>query len=152
MEDITPIVQGLTTIGNMVSTFRRLAGDAQKEGASNKFASELNTAIINMQNAVMEANDTALTAQAREAQLTQRISELEQEIMHRKDWDEEKKRYELVNLGMFGGMAYQVRKDTVREGEIQHYICTNCYEDHFKSILQQTGFRQKPYTCPRCSR
>ena len=121
----------------------------KQQGASEDFTHQLKEAIIDMQNTVMTAQGAALAAQATQMQLTSRIAQLEQEAARVNDWDNEKARYELAQTERRPGqLAYKLREEAKQEGEPTHYICTTCYEEGVKSILQTINGR--PLLCPRC--
>ena len=152
MEEIDAINTGLSTIRQIVPLFRSLLEKAPQEGASEDFTRQLNEAVINMQQAVIDAQEMVLASQATETRLRSRLQELEQHNAGAEKWAQEISRYELVNLGQNRVMAYALRKEFMSEDQAEHYLCTNCSEDGIKSILQFTGMRMKPYDCPRCPR
>lgn len=67
-------------------------------------------------------------------------------------WEQEKVSYVLRQLPS-GGLVYAFNP-TQEATEPPHWICTNCYEDHHKCILQlagaETGEAAYLWTCPRC--
>jgi len=67
-----------------------------------------------------------------------------------KQWGSEKKRYQLTDVG--GGAFAYALKAAMSNGEPPHYICTNCYEQSKKSILNHidTGDGLHVLSCPRC--
>lgn len=101
--------------------------------------------------AVIELQEKILAAQAQQATLIERLGELERELAELKNWDAEKQGYELKDIGS-GALAYAL-KETVLGAGSPHYICTNCYAQNHKSILQpqQTNIgRWNFLICPRC--
>ena len=77
MEDLDQINTGLSTIRQIVPLFRSLLQKAPTEGASEEFTRQLNDAVINMQQAVIDAQEMVLAGQATEAKLRSRVQELE---------------------------------------------------------------------------
>ena len=152
MEEIDAVNTGLSTIRQIVPLFRSLLEKAPQEGASEEFTRQLNEAIINMQQAVIDAQEMVLVGQATETRLRSRLRELEQQNARAEKWAEEMSRYKLVNLGRNRGMAYALRQEFMSEDQPEYYLCANCSEDGIKSILQYTGMSIKPYDCPRCPR
>ena len=152
MEEIDAINTGLSTIRQIVPLFRSLLEKAPQEGASKEFTRQLNEAVINMQQAVIDAQEMVLAGQVTETRLRSRLQELEQQNAGAEKWAEEISRYKLVNLGRNRGMAYALREEFLSEDQPEHYLCTNCSEDGVKSILQYMGMNMKPYDCPRCPR
>ena len=152
MEDLDQINTGLSTIRQIVPLFRSLLEKAPTEGASEEFTRQLNDAVINMQQAVIDAQEMVLAGQATEAKLRFRVQELERQVKGAEKWVKEASRYKLVDLRGNKGMAYALREELSTEDEPMHYLCTSCFEDGSKSILQCTGMSIKPYDCPRCPR
>lgn len=152
MEESDTINSGLSTIRQIIPLFRSLLERAPQQGASEEFTRQLNDAIIQMQQAVIDAQEMALASQAAEAKLRSRLQDLEQRTARIEGWSKDISRYRLVDLGGNRGMAYALREEFLSEDKPMHYLCTNCTEDGIKSILQYTGMGIKPYDCPRCSR
>ena len=152
MEELGDISAGLTTIKQVIPLFRTLIKKAPQQGASEEFTRQLNDAVIEMQQAVIDAQVMVLASHAEEAKLRSRLQDLEQQAARAKIRLNEMSRYRLVDLGGAKGMAYALRVEFVGDDEPMHYLCTNCMEDDIKSILQQTGISIKPYDCPRCRR
>ena len=152
MEESDAINSGLSTMSQIIPLFRSLLERAPQQGASEEFTRQLNDAVIEMQQAVIDAQELALTSQAAESKLRSRLQDLEQQIARTEMWAKDLSRYKLVDLGGNKGMAYALRKEFISENEAMHYLCTNCSEDRIKSMLQYTGMNIKPYDCPRCSR
>jgi len=86
--------------------------------------------------AVIELQEQILSAQQEQATLIERIRSLETEVASFEEWDAEKRRYELKQLGPQGVSAYAVKKEA-QGAEPEHWICPDCYENRHKSILQQ---------------
>ena len=61
------------------------------------------------------------------------MRDLEKEIARVKAWDEQKQRYELISPWQ-GAVTYALKKAR-SNSEPPHWICTKCYEDGRKSIL-----------------
>ena len=147
-EELGELTQKIQALSGVVRAFSALKDRAKPEGASEKFTLELNQAIIDMQSIVINAQDAALTAQTREASLTSRIAELEQEVVGFKDWDEVAGRYVLSNVDGGEAIAYRLPEEMKKANEPMHYICASCYESHVKSILQPLGSVME---CPKCA-
>ncbi len=152
MEEFDSVKSGITAIRQIIPLFRSLLEKAPQQGASEEFTRQLNDAIIQMQQAVIDAQEMVLAGQAEEAKLRSRLQNLEQQAERSEKWSSEMMRYKLVNLGEYRGMAYTLREEFKREDEPIYYLCTNCTEDGIKSILQFTGVYLKQYECPRCPR
>lgn len=108
-------------------------------------AIELNQKIIAAQHEIFAAN-TAQTA------LVQRVDALERQIAQMKAWDEQKKRYKLTNPWAGRPALVYALKEACKESEAAHWICTKCYDDGRRSILQpkEDKTRFLLLACPTC--
>jgi hypothetical protein len=85
--------------------------------------------------AVIELQEKIIFAQQAQSALTEQVRELEKEVVDLKTWHQgEKKKYDLKCVAS-GAFAY-VRKEGVEPPEPTHWLCTKCYENGKKSILQ----------------
>ena len=105
--------------------------------------------------AVIELQEKLLIAQSTQAELLERISELEEKVTSFETWNAEKQRYELKKFGT--GFAYVLKREA--EGtEPLHQICANCYARGKKSFLAKVPSNQARmalgmgtvYRCPEC--
>ncbi|RCW85394.1 hypothetical protein [Phyllobacterium bourgognense] len=116
---------------------------------NNKVA--LNSAVIELQGKIMEAQQATQTGGDRQRQLEDTISELKRELAAYENWDEIASNYVLTD---FGGQtfAYKLKEDATT-GEVQHRACPNCFGQRKKSILQfsMRDTRQRDhYRCHLC--
>ena len=152
MEEFDALKTGLTTIRQIVPMLRSLLEKAPQEGASKEFTRQLNEAVINMQQAVIDAQEMVLAGQATEAKLRSRLQDLEQQTARAKNGPEEISHYRLVTLPRNGGMAFALREELSNEDN----PCITCVrivrKTALKAFLQYTGMSIKPYDCPRCPR
>ena len=101
--------------------------------------------------AVIELQETILAAQAQQMALVERVGVLEEEVARSKTWDTEKQRYSLTQCAP-GAFAYVVKQAEAR-GEPGHALCTACYENGVRSILQTNGIlmlAEHAWVCPSC--
>jgi hypothetical protein len=107
--------------------------------------------VIELQQAILGAQDSLFAANQERAALVESVSDLEKEVTSLKAWETEKKRYQLEQV--FGGAFAYVLKEETRGTEPIHWICTACYESGKKSILQaiNTEDRKTVYRCPVCT-
>jgi hypothetical protein len=110
---------------------------------------------IELQREIIAAQSSALTAQADQFALTERVRQLEKEVADLKAWDAKKKNYKLTKLGQYSdvsGFAYTLREQDDTAGPL-HYLCANCFEGGRKSILHSEK-RVNPMadvmTCHHC--
>jgi hypothetical protein len=117
---------------------------------------EVNEVKIALQGEVLNIQAALMAAQAAESASTERIHELEQEIVRLKDWEGEKQRYELVRIDN-KAVAYMAKAGMER-GEPPHWLCTKCFNHGVPSIMQFQGTEASPrlatsygvYRCNEC--
>lgn len=130
----------------------KFAGDVAKSLLELKTLGDVQGKVIELQSAILSAQGSALSANAEQSAMVEEIRKLKEEIASVKAWQSEKQRYKLTNQWDGGGVAYAL-KETMANGEPPHVICTKCYEDGRKSILNPSrnvrGFLD--YVCPICS-
>jgi len=95
---------------------------------------QLNNKVIELQQAIISAQEKVLSSQREQDLLLTKIQELEKECKRLNDWSAEKERYELKEIAS-GVFAY-IEKN--HEGSLQsaHKLCATCFEQRTKSILQ----------------
>lgn len=100
--------------------------------------------------AVFTLQREILAAQAAQMSLVEKVAQLEKTIATYDKWEKEKKRYQLTELAP--GTAVYLVKDRSRGTDPVHAICTNCYENHQKSILHimKDYLGVAHINCPRC--
>ena len=152
MEELGDISAGLTTFKQVIPLFRTLIKKAPQQGASEEFTRQLNDAVIEMQQAVIDAQVMVLASHAEEAKLRSRLQELERQTTSAEIWSKEISRYKLTDLGVIKGIVYALREEYLIENELMHYLCVNCAEGGIKSILQKTDIARMPYMCIRCDK
>lgn len=142
---LAEISAGLSSL-NAATTFLKGLNAAKTEA-------EINDAKLGLQRSLLSAHQSLFAAQQAEAATATRIGELEAEIMRLKNWEGEKQHYELKSLGL-GSFAYMTKAD-MRGTEPPHWLCTRCFQDGKKSIVQYQGIpKGEPdnglHGCPSC--
>lgn len=144
MVELTALSSALTSlkamkdIGQALLTLR----DAQASQA----------VVLDFQRLLLEAHASISQAQEDRAALVEKVSELEKQITNFVTWETEKKRYALTQVSDVGVFAYVIQKD-MQGSEPFHMLCTNCYENRKKSILQalqELRMRRRVHRCPAC--
>ena len=90
-----------------------------------------------------------------QAELAERIRELEEKVAGFETWNAEKQRYELKPFGH--GFAYMLKPE-MQGSEPQHQLCPNCYSRGKKSFLAKVPSNQarvalgmgNTFMCPEC--
>jgi len=116
-----------------LSSLQALTNLAKTLNAANTQVS-INDVKIALQEQVLELHNVLAAAQAAETTAADRIRDLEQQIVKLKNWEGEKKNYELHAVD-FGAFAY-MEKEGVADGKPPHWLCTNCFDNGHLSILQ----------------
>ncbi len=140
--------------GELLGIFQSLKaiGTLAKSITDAKIASEITSAILNIQSDLMAAQAVALDSQKEQTALTKRVAELEAEIVEFKNWEAEAAEYTLKEVSA-GRFAY-IYCPAVHTTKPRHWACANCYQSRKISILQ--GTRQAPkagwpgYVCNVC--
>lgn len=92
----------------------------------------------------------ALTLQEHHLAIIHEKEELIKKLMQFEQWEKTKTKYELKEIRT-GRFAY-APKESQQSEEPCHWLCTQCWEDGKKSILQETqsDYNTIDYVCPRC--
>jgi rubrerythrin len=148
MVDISAIAGALTSLKASKDLLEAMV-DLRTAGAFNEKRLEL-------QSKIMDAQSYVFTVNEERAALVERVSDLEKQIAGMETWEAEKQRYKLKDIDP-GSFVYAL-EGSMSRGEVPHWICTRCYEDGKKSILQYLGFGQtgadlrvNRWSCPVCS-
>ena len=141
----------MTLIQGTISGLK-LAGDIAKGILELKSLSDVQGKVIELQSAILSAQSSALSANADQAAMVEEIRALKKEIADIKAWEEQKQRYKLVSpWGGAVSVVYSL-KEKCKSSEPPHWICTKCYDDGRRTILQprenKDGFIL--LVCPTC--
>ena len=126
MVDMTLIqgaISGLKTASDIAKGILQLKSLADVQGK-----------VIDLQTTILAAQSSAIAAQSDQFTMLEEVRALKEEIAKVKAWETEKQRYQMVSP-YIGSTVYAVKK-SMSNGEPPHYICTNCYENGKRSILQ----------------
>ena len=128
----------------------KTASDIAKGFLELKSLADVQTKVIDLQSAILSAQSNALSANADQAAAAEEIRKLKEELARLKAWEEQRKRYRLVSP--WTGAAVYALREAEKGSDPPHWICTKCYEDNRRSILNP---RKNPdywfsYVCPVC--
>lgn len=116
-------------------------------GLANQHA--ITTAISDVTSKLMDAQAAALETQEAQARDRVRIRELEMELEKVEGWTTEAARYALRELPS-GKFVYSLKPESAN-GEPQHLLCPNCFNENKKSILQFRNVNNgQMYDCQKC--
>lgn len=128
----------------------KAALDISKSFLSLRDEATIQQRVIELQGTIIQAQQSAFSAQQERAEFVETAKQLEAEIDRLKNWDEERTNYELV-APREGVPLYRVK---VSDGRPSHYLCSNCFENGAKSMIIRTpAIKDYFYVhrCPRCS-
>lgn len=139
---IAEIAEGLAGIKTALDILKGLK-KSQASGCILAEIADLQTALIEVQQGIMSANQIHVGD-------IQRIRDLEEELAHLKAWDGEKERYEM-RVPWTGATVYAL-KPSERAGEPPHWLCATCYQQRRKRILHAkgAGMTATRWECPDC--
>lgn len=143
------MVPDMTLIQSAV-TGLKTAFDLTQTLVGLKVGAEVNAKAIELQQVVMSAQANAFAAQSQQFTMLEEIRALKEEVARIKAWERQKQRYKLHEP--WGSIFVYALKESMSEGEPAHWICTNCYENSSRSILQFAFNQQigRHYSCPTC--
>lgn len=94
-------------------------------------------AVIKLQAQILAAQQGAMSAQAHQTAMAEKVRELESKVASFEAWETQKHRYQLQRLDP-GGFVCALKPD-MAGGEPLHYVCPKCFENRKRSILQSHG-------------
>jgi hypothetical protein len=89
------------------------------------------------QGIAIELREQILSTQEAQAALIEQVRDLKGKLIAFEKWDAEKERYKLYQVAI-GSITYALKKESAN-GEPPHWLCTDCYENRKKSILNAAG-------------
>jgi cell division protein FtsB len=142
-------IMDLASIGSAVGTLKT-AADIAKVLIGLKPSAEVQAQAIALNTKIIDAQHQIFAAHAAQTELVERVRELESQVTSMKDWDAQKKRYELASP--FPGCMVYALKKSMSDGQPPHYICTSCFDKGERSILQgkETRVGHSYYLCNSC--
>ncbi|MDL1988938.1 MAG: hypothetical protein LWX08_15085, partial [Deltaproteobacteria bacterium] len=129
----------------------KTAADIAKSMINLKSMSDVQSKVVELQSSILAAQSSALSANAEQFSMVDEIRTLKEEITRIKTWEGEKQRYQLHTPWKGTGVVYAL-KESMSNAEPPHYLCTKCYEDGKRMILQprkKDGFVL--LVCPTCN-
>ena len=141
----------LTVIAGAIASMKT-AGDIAKGLIGIRDEAKIRERVIELQQVILSAQQSAIAAQSGEFELMEQIRNLEQKLVELQDWEREKKRYRLRDFGG-GTFARELKDEEVTADEPKHLICANCFDQRRKSTLQFQGHdinKRILQFCPGC--
>jgi hypothetical protein len=116
-------------------TSMRTAYDIAKGMQSLNTMSEVQSTVIVLQKAILEAQEAALDGKRQLLEAEEEMRGLRAQIARATEWDADKSRYTLTTANG-GSTVFALKGSAKREGEPAHYLCPNCFYDGRRSLLQ----------------
>ena len=144
----------LKTAADILTSLLDLSGRAASTPeVTDELVEALRVKIREVEAELLEARRFALEAQADQFALTDRIRNLETQVMKHDDWAAERARY-MLHEPAPGAFVYAL-KPGEEMGEPPHWACTRCMEQQRKSVLQMQRPSELPmvrtqWLCPAC--
>lgn len=115
-----------------------------------KTSAEVNAKAVELTQIILALQEAAFSVKVERDALEKKVGEFEREIVRLKECHEDLERYKLFEPWT-GTVVYALRQ-SVSNGEPPHYICTNCYAQPKKSILQrgESNDGWSLFRCPAC--
>ena len=110
------------------------AADIIKVLYESKLSSDTQEKVLALKQLIFEARELAFEAQEELAAVKGKMAELERKIMEYDQWAMDSKRYQLFQPESLQSLVYGVIENQAGV-EPPHYLCTNCYQQRRKSIL-----------------
>lgn len=142
MATLQSAITGLQAAGQIAKSLHELSASI-----------DIKTKVIDLQAAILSAQQSALAAQSDQLALIQRVRDLEKEVADIKAWEEEKQRYQLIEP--WRGCFVYALKESSKGAEPPHWVCTRCYQEGRKSILNNHTHYKPTYMhvlkCSHCT-
>lgn len=139
----------ITAVQAMMGSLKA-ATDISKALFDLKTTAEVQSKVIEIQRALLAAQSSALEATNAQFELQERVRQLEAQVQGFEDWGEQEQRYALANPWRGPAQVYALKKEKA-EGEEAHFLCTNCFHNRKRVILNPASKDGWIYmTCPAC--
>ena len=130
------------------------AVSSAKDFASFIIGRKIDTAVteraIELQNSIIALQSGLLEMQVQIQAMSTRNRELELLLSAAQDWKAEDDRHQLISVAK--GVHVVTPKGTATDPRTPVWYCANCWQKHFKSVLQRRhqDFGGTSYYCPNC--
>ncbi len=139
LAEFTMVLTSLKTVIEIATSIRNMSENI-----------ELKEKTIEFQNSIIGLQSDIFSIQSEYGKLLDIKDELEKKLIEYENWNKTKSQYELKEVG-HGVFVYASKRDD-KSSEPEHWLCTHCFDDRKKSILQKytTGPKVDFHFCPRC--
>jgi hypothetical protein len=141
MNELFGFITAVGHVTNVAKTFFQAHSEAERDAVRLEFHS-----------AILDIEAKISDVQTRYQTLLESNENLKKQLADHDDWEKECVRYSLKSPGS-GSFVYALNPDQ-KSNEPPHWICTNCYSERRKSVLQhasmETGDSGRFWQCPKC--
>ena len=133
------------------STAVRLVSDIGKTAkrlADTREEVKVNEVAIQLQGIVLDLQTEMMMVQSNYQNVLGANEDLKKQLVQHEQWEKDKERYELKFVGN-ATFVYSL-KPGIDPIQPHHWLCTNCYKDGKKSILQRLDRGAPMMFCPSC--
>jgi hypothetical protein len=138
--ELTSLITGIKAAIDLATTVKTLADDT-----------ELKDKTVELYNVIITLQSNIVTVQAENSSLLQKNHSLSQEAMDIITWKEEKSKYSLHEI--CPQVFVYASNPNNTDSEPSHWLCTQCFEQGVKSILQLKNKTDSGsfYICHNCA-
>ena len=106
--------------------------------------------MIKLQSALMAAQNSAMSATTAQLELQEKVRTLEEQLRAANEWGDQESRYSLVCPWQSSAQVYALKR-SASEGKDPHFLCSNCFHNKRKVILNpSTKGGWTLLACPSC--
>ena len=99
-----------------------------------KSRTEIQDKVTKLQSALMKAQNSAVAATTAQLELQEKVRTLEEQRRAANEWGDQESRYSLVCPWEGTAQVYALKR-SASEGENPHFLCSNCFHNKRKVIL-----------------
>jgi hypothetical protein len=135
----------------IAATGLRSAFEITKTLLDLKSLAEVQAKVIPLQQTILDAQSAAFSAQTELSNALEEARKAHEELARMKAWLAQRERYKMISPWQ-GAIVYALRA-AAKESDPPHWICSNCYENGRRSILNGAKTKSDDwykYICPVC--
>jgi hypothetical protein len=140
----------MAAIGSALTAFKGMK-DIAEAMIGIRDAQVLQEKRLEFQSRLIDAQNSVMAVQEERSTLVEEITQLKEKIAAMENWNAEKERYHLSDIGQ--SVVAFVEKDAVDPRKASHKLCANCFEQRQKSFLILIPLyngRSEVAVCNRC--
>ena len=99
-----------------------------------KSTTDIKDKVIELQTALLEVQTKAISATTSQFELQEKVKQLEELLRLATEWGDQENRYSLACPWSSAAQVYALKR-SFAEGEKPHFLCSHCFHDRRKVIL-----------------